>query len=284
MRIFVAGGTGVIGRPLVSRLVAAGHDVTVATRRAGALPGLREQGARGVVLDVFDRDALAETLTLAAPETVIHQLTALSDGKPADNARIRKEGTRNLVDAAMKAGAERFIAQSISWAYQGGDSPADEDTPLDLAAPEPRATTIGGVAALEDAVMRAGFGRYVILRFGTFYGPGTWYAPGGLMAGKLAARELLANDAVSSFVQVSDAAQATLLALDWPSGPVNVVDDEPASAREWVPVLAEALDQLAPAPVPGRAAWERGASNARAQSLGWLAVHRTWRTGFHSTG
>lgn len=284
MRIFVAGGTGVIGRSLVPQLVAAGHEVTVATRRADRLPGLREQGARGVVADMLDRDAVAAALALAAPETVIHQLTALSDGTPADNARIRREGTRNLVDAAMKAGAERFIAQSISWAYQGGDGPAGEDTPLDLAAPEPRATTIGGVAALEDAVTQAGFGRYVILRYGMFYGPGTWYAPGGLMAGKLAAGELPAGDAVSSFVHVSDAAEAAVLALGWPSGPVNVVDDEPAPAREWVPALAAALDRPAPAPVPGRAAWERGASNARARTLGWLPFHRTWRTGFHSVG
>jgi len=280
MRIFVAGGTGAVGRFLVPMLVAAGHEVTVATRHADSLPRLREQGAHGVIMDVFDRDAVAAALALATPETVIEQVTALSEGTSADNARIRKEGTRNLVDAAIKAGAQRFIAQSISWAYQGGDCPAGEDTPLDLTAPEPRATTVGGVAALEDAVTRAGFAGYVILRYGTFYGPGTWYAPDGLMAGKLATGELPANDAVSSFVRVDDAAQAAVLALDWPDGPVNVVDDEPAPAREWVPVLAGALGQPAPAPVPGRAAWERGASNERARALGWLPSHRTWRTGF----
>ncbi len=277
-RIFIAGATGAIGRLLVPRLVGAGHQVTAATRGAGKAALLRDQGATPVVLDVFDAAAVRDALKEAAPEVVIHQLTALSDVDLAANARIRVEGTRNLVDAAKDVGARRMIAQSISWAYAPGDGPADETTPLDTGAPPPRATTVAGVAALENAT--AELDEWVVLRFGTFYGPGTWYAPGGLMASRLAEGTVPANDGVASFLHVADAADATLAALDWPSGPLNIVDDEPAPAREWVPALATALGAPAPEPVAGGAPWERGATNAKATSLGWCPRHPSWRTGF----
>ncbi|GAA2116221.1 NAD(P)-dependent oxidoreductase [Kitasatospora saccharophila] len=282
MRIFIAGGTGAIGTLLVPLLVGAGHTVTGGTRTAEGLERLAALGARGVRLDAFDRDAVAAALEDAAPDAVVHQLTSLSGGSSADNARIRVEGTRNLVDAAKRAGVRRIVAQSVSWAYRPGEGPADEDTPLDTGAPQPRQTTIGGVTALEEAV--AEIDEHVLLRFGAFYGPGTWYAPGGLMAGKLAGGVLAADDGVSSFVHVRDAARATLQALQWPSGPVNVVDDEPAPAHEWVPALAAALDRPAPQRTAGGAPWERGALNTRAKSLGWSPRHSSWRTGFADQG
>ncbi|MCX4098656.1 NAD-dependent epimerase/dehydratase family protein [Nocardia sp. alder85J] len=288
MRIFVAGATGAIGRPLVAALVAAGHRVAGTSRTEAGVAAVRALGAEGVRLDVFDADAVGRAVAAAAPDVVVHQLTALSGGTPAENGRIRVAGTRNLVDAALAAGVERIVAQSISWVYQPGDTPADEATPLDLGAPEPRATTVAGVRALEEAV--AELPQHVVLRYGLLYGPGTWYRRGGLAdavlhgdtsdpaAGFMA--NLVPNDAVASFVHVDDAARATVEALDWPSGTVNVVDDEPAPGREWVPVLAAAVGAPAPAPVSGRAGWERGATNALARSLGWKPQHAAWRTGF----
>ncbi|MGH4031250.1 NAD-dependent epimerase/dehydratase family protein [Actinomycetota bacterium Odt1-20B] len=278
MRIFVAGATGAIGRHLLPLLVQAGHDVLGATRSAHGLALLERGGARAVQLDVFDADAVTSALTGFRPDVVIHQLTALSGGSPADNARIRSEGTRNLVDAAKKAGTGRIVAQSIAWAYAPGRAPAGEGAALDLAAPEPRATSIAGVRALEDTV--AELPEHVVLRYGTLYGPGTWFAPGGLMADKLAAGQLPANDGVSSFVHVHDAARAAVAALTWPDGPVNIVDDEPAPAHAWVPVLAAALDRPVPARTRGGAPWERGAANALAASRGLTLDHPTWRTGF----
>ncbi|WP_433887432.1 NAD-dependent epimerase/dehydratase family protein [Streptomyces sp. CA-111067] len=278
MRIFIAGGTGVIGRQLVPLLVRQGHDVVVGTRRPDHLPALRDAGADGAVMDVFDAESVAAAVAGASPEVVVHQLTSLAGGDPAANARIRAEGTRNLVGAAKRAGVRRIVAQSISWAYEPGPGPAAEDTPLDIGAPAPRSVTVGGVRALESAV--AEIDEYVILRYGTFYGPGTWYAPGGFVAGALAKGTVAANDAVSSFVHVEDAAAAVPLALGWPSGAVNIVDDEPAPAHLWVPVLAGVLGAPAPARSEGGAAWERGAANAKARSLGWLPGHPTWRTGF----
>ncbi|GHE12644.1 NAD-dependent epimerase/dehydratase family protein [Streptomyces alanosinicus] len=282
MRIFVAGATGAIGRRLVPLLIEAGHDVIGATRTPGGLDTLRALGADARQLDVFDAEAVTAAVAEAAPDVVMHQLTSLAAGNPADNARIRVEGTRNLVDAAKRAGVTRIVAQSISWAYAPGTEPAREHHPLDLDAPAPRATTIGGIRALEDAV--AELPHHVILRYGTLYGPGTWFAPGGLMADKLAAGTLPANAGVSSFVHVDDAARAAVAALAWPAGPVNIVDDEPAAARVWVPVLADALKAPVPEPVEGGAGWERGADAALARSRGWQPTHRSWRTGFSAQG
>jgi nucleoside-diphosphate-sugar epimerase len=197
---------------------------------------------------------------------------------------MRRTGTRNLVDAALAAGVRRIVAQSIAWAYEGGPDPADESTPLDRTAPAPRKTTIDGVAALENAVSE--LPEWVVLRYGLLYGPGTWYAPGARMAANALAGTLAADDDVSSFVHPDDAATAAVQALAWPSGAtVNVVDDEPAPAREWVPVFCEAVGAPPPAagsPVP-RAPWARGADNHYARKhLGWVPGHRSWRTGFYS--
>ncbi|WP_405783054.1 NAD-dependent epimerase/dehydratase family protein [Streptomyces sp. NBC_00859] len=282
MRIFVAGATGAIGRHLVPLLVQDGHDVVGATRTPEGVERLHAMGAQGVLLDVLDAEGVVRAVTEHRPDAVMHQLTSLAAGSPADNARIRIEGTRNLVDAAKRADVSRIVAQSISWAYRPDTGPAGEHNPLDVNAALPRATTIGGIQALESAV--AELPRHVVLRYGTLYGPGTWFAPGGLMAAKLAVGQLPANDGVSSFVHVQDAAQAAVLALKWPNGPVNIVDDEPAPAHAWVPVLAQALGSPSPGVSSGGAGWERGADNSLARSRGWQPEHPSWRTGFGAQG
>jgi nucleoside-diphosphate-sugar epimerase len=181
----------------------------------------------------------------------------------------------------------RIVAQSIAWAYAPGDDPADESTALDYDADAPRASLIAGVDALERMV--AEIEHPVVLRYGRLYGPGTWFRPDGLAARVLRGAtddpdafylgDLTANDAVSSFVHVADAATAAVAALRWPDGPVNVVDDEPAPAHEWLPALAAAVGAPAPARATGRSGWERGATNALARSRGWTPQH-SWRTGF----
>lgn len=284
MKIFVAGATGAIGRLLLPRLLAEGHHVTGTSRTKHGVARLHDSGVDGVIADAFDQAGLHRVLRDSEPDVVIHQLTALSDGDLAANSRVRTEGTRNLVDAARAAGVTRIIAQSISWAYRSGNGPAAEDTPLDLGATGPRASTVAGIRALEDAA--AELPEHVVLRYGTLYGPGTWYSPGGLMARQLGGGRLEATSAVSSFLHVEDAASAALAALNWPNGPVNVVDDDPAPASDWLPALAEALGEPAPSPsdtaVPG---WARGASNAFARDrLGWSPIWPTWRTGFAAMG
>ncbi|WP_017591545.1 NAD-dependent epimerase/dehydratase family protein [Nocardiopsis potens] len=291
MRVLVAGATGAVGRLLVPLLLRAGHEVTGTSRTEEGAARVRAQGARAVRADALDAGALHEAVSEAAPDAVIHQLTDLSGADGAANGRLRREGTRNLVDAAAAAGVRRIVAQSICWTYAPGDGPAGESVPLDDREAQPRAGMVGAVRALEETA--AELETAVLLRYGILYGPGTWYAPGGAVAAALAGEpgapflgSLEAGDAVSSFVHVADAARAAVAALDWPGGPVNIADDEPAPAREWLPVLAGALGVPAPAPAAEGSGpdWARGADNALARSRGWTPEHPTWRTGFADQG
>lgn len=289
MNILVAGATGAVGRLLVPLLLKEGHQVTGVSRTPEGAERVRQQGASAVRADAFDRDGLRQIMAATAPDAVIHQLTALSDADGERTNRLRREGTRNLVDAARSAGVERIIAQSISWAYVPGEGPADETESLDLGAAGPRGAMVEGIRALEETVAEMETG--VALRYGILYGPGTWYAPGGAVAAALAGdpgARLLANLeadlSVTSFVHVADAARATVAALDWPSGPVNIVDDEPAEGRQWLPVLAAALGVPAPGVRAGRQSGARGASNERARFRGWEPEHATWRRGFAAQG
>ncbi|MFI5610166.1 NAD-dependent epimerase/dehydratase family protein [Amycolatopsis sp. NPDC051903] len=280
MRIFLAGASGVVGRRLVPELLAAGHEVVGLARGQESADVITALGAQAVLGDVYDAPGLADAVAAARPDVVVHQLTDLAAGDRAANSRLRKVGTRNLADAAQAAGVRRMVAQSITWAYEPGAAPATEDVGLDLHGAPDRVATVSGVADLETAV--AELPEWVVLRYGTLYGPGTWYTSGGLMAQLAAAGQLPANADVASFVHVDDAASAAVAALTWPTGAVNVCDDEPAPGVEWVPAFCAAVGAPAPAPVEGeRTAWARGADNTKARKeLGWVPAWPSWRDGF----
>jgi nucleoside-diphosphate-sugar epimerase len=279
MRIFLAGGTGVIGVRLVPLLIGEGHSVVATTRTSAGAERLSALGARPEIVDVYERSALAAVVREARPEIVVHQLTDLSGGDLAANSRIRVEGTRSLVDAALDAGVRRIVAQSIAWAYAAASQPAVETDPLDRDATGARATTVHGVAALESAASE--LPESVVLRYGLLYGPGTWYARGGLMAEKARRAELPANDAVTSFVHVDDAVTASVLALTSPVGVFNVCDDEPAPAAVWAPVFAGCVAAPEPTREAGRPGWARGADNHQARrELAWTPQFPSWRQGF----
>jgi nucleoside-diphosphate-sugar epimerase len=217
MNIFVAGATGVIGRPLVKLLRHAGHDVTGTTRSAGKIAEIEKLGGKGVVADALDAEALRRAVIAAKPDVVIHQLTDLPDvSDPAQmvvarekNSRVRIEGTRNLMAAAKAASVRRVIAQSIAFVYAPGKKPYREGDPLDES--EAQRTTIAGVKALEDAVLNTPGIDGIVLRYGRLYGPGTWFdKPGSAGA--------LTCDA---------AAQAALLAVTKGTpGIYNVAEDD----------------------------------------------------------
>ncbi|GIH19824.1 NAD-dependent epimerase/dehydratase family protein [Rugosimonospora africana] len=268
MRILLAGSTGVVGRRLGPLLTARGHEVV----------GLARNGP--VAVDVLDREAVAAAVRDARPDVVMHQLTSLSTGDFAANSRLRREGTRNLVDAALAVGVRRIVAQSIAWAYEPGAEPATEQTPLDLGAAGQRQTSVAGVAALESAVREAP--EWVVLRYGTLYGADTWYARDGLMAQFAGAGKLPADGDVSSLLHIDDAAAAAVAALEWPTGAVNVCDDKPAPASRWVPAFCAAVGVPAPAVTENeRHGWARGASNHHAREhLGWIPEHPSWQAGF----
>ncbi len=278
MKIFLAGATGAIGRLLVPLLMATGHDVVGTTRSAGKMPGIAAAGARPVVLNALDREAVVAALRAEQPEVIIHMLTDLAGLDFAANSRLGLEGSRNLVDAARAVGVQRMIGESISWIYAPRTGPAEEDTPLDLNAPLPRGRMVGVVHAAEQAAAEMPVG--VMLRCGIFYGPRTWYARDGLTTEQIRRGEIEATDGVTSFIHVADAAQAVVQALDWPSGPVNIVDDEPARGTDWVPLYAHLVGAPPPRSQPGAEPWERGESNAKARGLGWRPAYPSWREGF----
>jgi nucleoside-diphosphate-sugar epimerase len=277
--VLLAGATGIVGRRLVPELLAAGHEVAGTTRTEDGASRVRAAGARALVVDAFDREGLRRALRAERPDAVIHQLTDLARFDREANARLRVEGTRNLVDAALAAGVRVMVAQSVAFAYAPGPGPAGEGEPLDWESAPGRRRTVQGVAALERAVGE--MERGVVLRYGALYGPGTFYGPGGSYAESIRRGTYPATTGITSFLHPDDAARAALLALHWPPGAVNVVDDEPAAGTEWVPTLAGLLGGPPPPQGgPGSPA-ERGASNARARGeLGWRPLHPSWRTGF----
>jgi len=320
MKVFVAGATGVLGRALVPQLVARGHDVVGMTRSESKEDLVRSLGARPVVADALDPDAVAQAVTSAEPEVIVHQLTALS-GKPSirdarhpDRSpmaqmtnRLRTEGTDNLLAAGRAVGARRFVAQSFGsfrFARTGGPVQTEAD-PLDPDPPGVRPPGLEAFLYLERAVTAIEWGEGLALRYGGFYGPGTGIslAPDAQMAGPIRKRRFpIVGDGggVWSLVHIEDAAAATAIAVEHGQpGVYNVVDDDPAPVREWLPVLASALGAKPPRRIPrwlGRlAAGEvatrmlteaRGASNEKAKrELGWQLRYPSWRQGFaHGLG
>jgi nucleoside-diphosphate-sugar epimerase len=304
MRVFVAGAAGAIGSQLLPRLVAHGHQVTASTRSPAKAERLRALGAEPVVLDGLDAVVVGEEVARAEPEVVIHQMTALAGGLDlrrfdrtfAVTNRLRTAGTDNLLAAATAVGARRFIAQSYAGWPSGRDSSrvTTEDDPLDLGPPRAQRESLAAIAHLERAVTSAGQLDGIVLRYGSFYGPG---ASDELVEMVRKRRvPVIGNGAgIWSWLHVADAAAATVCALDLGApGVYNVTDDEPASVAEWLPYLAQAVGAKPPYRVPrwiGRlAAGEvgvsmmtriRGASNAKAKrDLSWQPAWPSWRQGF----
>jgi len=306
MRVLVAGATGAMGKQLVPRLADAGHEVFAMTRKESDKARASQLGAVPVIADALDRAAVAAAVREAAPEVVVHQLTAIGDVDTrhmersfAATDRLRIEGTDNLLAAAREVGVRRFVAQSnggFTYARTGGPVKTEQE-PLDPSPVRQMASMIAAVKHLEEAVLEAAWIEGTVLRYGAFYGPGTSMAPGSEQFEMIRKRRFpVVGDGggVWSFVHVADAAEATVAAVDHGGGGVyNIVDDDPAPVAEWLPELAAMLGAKKPFRVPrfvGRlAAGEagvvlmtelRGASNAKAKcELGWRPAHSTWRQG-----
>lgn len=313
MRVFLAGATGAIGRRLTPMLRDAGHEVIGSTRTPAKARELRQAGAEPVVLDALRREAVFEAMRDARPEIVIHMLTALPQRlNPrtiqrdlAINDRLREDGTRDLVAAAQQVGARQMIAQSAAFLYMplagvaGRPALRSEEDALDFEAPKPLLRSINALHMLEHTVRSADGLEGVVLRFGHLYGPGTAFAPGGAIARQVIGRKLPViggGEAVWSFVHVDDAARAALDAIGAPRGVYNIVDDDPAPVRQWLPELARALGAKPPMHVPALLARAiggayavsmmtrgDGASNEHAKEvLGWKPRLSSWRQGFRT--
>jgi nucleoside-diphosphate-sugar epimerase len=302
MKVFVAGASGAIGARLVPQLVERGHEVIGTSRSAEKVGRLRAQGAEPVTLDLLDRPAVREAIAAARPDAIVHQATALAglsdlkhfDRSFAETNRLRIEGTDALLAAAREAGAGRFVAQSFAgWPYarEGGAVKTEED-PLDETPVTTMRETLAAIRHLEQSVTDAGG---LALRYGGFYG-----APDDAQLELVRKRRFpIVGDGGGtwSFVHLDDAAAATALALERGApGIYNVVDDDPAPVREWLPALAATIGAKPPRRIPrwlarllaGEAAVvlmteSRGASNAKAKrELGWTLRYPSWRQGFRA--
>jgi nucleoside-diphosphate-sugar epimerase len=308
MKVLVAGATGALGRQLVPRLVARGHDVAGTTRSASRTEILDALGATPFVLDALDGDAVARVVGQARPDVIVHQLTALSgsldlrhfDRAFAQTNRLRVEATDHLLAASRTIGLRRFVAQSFAgWPFARSGGPVkSESDPLDPAPPSAMRSTLDAIRHVEEAVTGADWTEGIALRYGGFYGPGTSLDVDGENVEQIRRRRFpVVGDGggVWSFVHIEDAADATVAAVEHGRrGVYNIVDDEPAPVAQWLPALASTLGAKPPHRVPravGRLlAGEplavmmtevRGASNAKARrELGWEPSHPSWRQGF----
>jgi 2-alkyl-3-oxoalkanoate reductase len=308
MKVFIAGATGAIGQRLVPLLIDAGHEVLGTTRTPAKADGLRITGATPVVLDGHDLDAVRHAVIDAAPEVVVHQMTALSGDLDlrhfaetfAETNRLRTKTTDHLLTAAVEAGARRFVAQSFAgWPNEQSGGPVKtEEDPLNTDPPKQVRETLGAILHLEAVTTGTAGIDGLALRYGGFYGPGNALGKGGVMLEAVANRQMPivgGGSGIWSFLHIDDAAQATALAVDRGApGIYNIVDDEPAPVSEWLPYLADVLGARPPRRVPawlarlivGEAAVSmmtkiRGSSNAKAKrELGWKLRYPSWRVGF----
>jgi nucleoside-diphosphate-sugar epimerase len=300
MRVFVAGASGVIGTRLVPRLIDRGHEVIGTSTSPAKADGIGALGAEPITLDLLDAPAVHQAVLDSEPDAIVHQATALGDLRDfkhfdrsfAQTNRLRTEGTDALLAAAREANVSRFVAQSYASAlYQRVGGPVKtEDDPLDSDPVPAMRETVGAMRYLDRAVTEAGG---IVLRYGGFYGA----ANDGMIEPVRKRQFPIVGDGggITSFIHLDDAAAATVLAVEH-DGPAvyNVVDDEPAPVREWLPVLADVLGAKPPRHVPrwlarlvaGEAVVmigteARGASNAKAKrELAWELHHPSWRQGF----
>ena len=306
MRIFVAGAAGAVGRHLVPRLVQSGHVVSGLIHSSAKADLLREFGAEPIVGDALDGAFVRAAVEAACPDVIVHELTDLKGAADlrqfergfANSNRLRTVGTDHLLAAARACNVKRFVAQSFcGWPYSRAGGPVkSEGDPLDPNPPEQQRPALDAIRYLERAVAESAAPEGVVLRYGAFYGPDTGLFDGGMIEQIRRRRVPLigGGGAWWSFIHIEDVAEATAVAVERGRGVYNIVDDEPAPVREWLPATAAMLDAKPPRRIP---AWlarlvagehlvvmmteSRAGSNAKAKrELGWRPRHASWRDGF----
>ena len=301
MRVFVAGATGAIGRPLISALIAAGHDVIGMTSSARGLKTLEEYGAEGVVANALEGQAVTSAMKRLRPEVVIEELTSLPKHYTHEEMRaaadrdhkLRLEGGHNVQNAAKAAGARRYLVQSTGFFYAPGPGLATEADSLALSASPAVSANVQTYLQIEQRVLNDPDLEGVALRYGFFYGPGTWFTAGGDVANQVQERKYPiagSGQGVWSWVHVEDAAAATVASLKCAPGIYNIVDDDPSQLSVWLPAFAAAVGAPEPARISEEEALQiagpdsvyyatqlRGASNAKAKrELGFAPRRLEW--------
>lgn len=277
-KIFVTGATGLIGTKLTKRLIEEGYEVAGLTTSEKGKEKLDNAGVKAYIGNILEYDTIEKSIGDFKPDIIMNEITDLKQVDMSANTKVRIEGTRNLVEAAIKHDVPHIQSQSIAFVYEAGDTLATEETSLDYDASGDRKITVDGVEGLEKESAR--LNKHVILRYGLLYGPGTWYGKDGMIYNQFINGEVTMTDGVQSFIHIDDAVETAIQALNFESGIYNVADDEPVKGDDWAKWYANELN-VTPTLNIEAAAFERGVTNKKFKDQGGKLIYTTWKDGMH---
>ncbi len=278
-KIFVTGATGLIGTKLTKRLIEEGYEVAGLTTSEKGKEKLDNAGVKAYVGNILEYDTIEKSIGDFKPDIIMNEITDLKQVDMSANTKVRIEGTRNLVEAAIKHDVPHIQSQSIAFVYESGDTLATEETSLDYDASGDRKITVDGVEGLEKESAR--LNKHVILRYGLLYGPGTWYGKDGMIYNQFINGEVTMTDGVQSFIHIDDAVETAIQALNFESGIYNVADDEPVKGDDWAKWYANELNVTPTLNIEPAAPFERGVTNKKFKDQGGKLIYTTWKDGMH---
>ncbi|PTJ43155.1 NAD-dependent epimerase/dehydratase family protein [Mammaliicoccus sciuri] len=278
-KIFVTGATGLIGTKLTKRLIEEGYEVAGLTTSEKGKEKLDNAGVKAYIGNILKYDTIEKSIGDFKPDIIMNEITDLKQVDMSANTKVRIEGTRNLVEAAIKHDVPHIQSQSIAFVYEAGDTLATEETSLDYDASGDRKITVDGVEGLEKESAR--LNKHVILRYGLLYGPGTWYGKDGMIYNQFINGEVTMTDGVQSFIHIDDAVETAIQALNFESGIYNVADDEPVKGDDWAKWYSNELNVTPTLNIEPAAPFERGVTNKKFKDQGGKLIYSTWKDGMH---
>lgn len=278
-KIFVTGATGLIGTKLTKRLIEEGYEVAGLTTSEKGKEKLDNAGVKAYIGNILEYDTIEKSIGDFKPDIIMNEITDLKQVDMSANTKVRIEGTRNLVEAAIKHDVPHIQSQSIAFVYEAGDTLATEETSLDYDARGDRKITVDGVEGLEKESAR--LSKHVILRYGLLYGPGTWYGKDGMIYNQFINGEVTMTDGVQSFIHIDDAVETAIQALNFESGIYNVADNEPVKGDDWAKWYANELNVTPTLNIEPAAPFERGVTNKKFKDQGGKLIYTTWKDGMH---
>lgn len=278
-KIFVTGATGLIGTKLTKRLIEEGYEVAGLTTSEKGKEKLDNAGVKAYIGNILEYDTIEKSIGDFKPDIIMNEITDLKQVDMSANTKVRIEGTRNLVEAAIKHDVPHIQSQSIAFVYEAGDTLATEETSLDYDASGDRKIIVDGVEGLEKESAR--LNKHVILRYGLLYGPGTWYGKDGMIYNQFINGEVTMTDGVQSFIHIDDAVETAIQALNFESGIYNVADDEPVKGDDWAKWYANELNVTPTLNIEPAAPFERGVTNKKFKDQGGKLIYTTWKDGMH---
>lgn len=278
-KIFVTGATGLIGTKLTKRLIEEGYEVAGLTTSEKGKEKLDNAGVKAYIGNILEYDTIEKSIGDFKPDIIMNEITDLKQVDMSANTKARIEGTKNLVEAAIKHDVPHIQSQSIAFVYEAGDTLATEETSLDYDASGDRKITVDGVEGLEKESAR--LNKHVILRYGLLYGPGTWYGKDGMIYNQFINGEVTMTDGVQSFIHIDDAVETAIQALNFESGIYNVADDDPVKGDDWAKWYANELNVTPTLNIEPAAPFERGVTNKKFKDQGGKLIYATWKDGMH---